>query len=391
MKKTGLILVAALLLALPFFAFTGTALATNVRSGANAVVKKGEVIDRTLFITGNNVEVNGEIKGDLFCAGQTVTVNAKVSGDIICGGMTLNIGGTVEGDVRLAGQTVQLSANVIGSASVAGNTVTIDEMSIIGMDAQLGANAVTLNGKVARDLHVGGSAVTINGVVGRNIEAGAESLTIGEAGNIAGNVTYVSNNKIQKAESAQITGTVTHKQPQQHPQADPVKDSIANGAFLLLWLLVLAMALAALLPRMLHKLSDNAVEKPGSTLLIGLAACFLMPVLIVGSFLTGIGALLGITLFLFWLLVMLLSGSLFSYYLGRLLLGKSTKHPLLLMFVGVLVYAVLLLVPLINVITVLAGILFGSGMLVRELLARTPKPVYETATPTAESVKAKKK
>jgi cytoskeletal protein CcmA (bactofilin family) len=394
MKKLKLILLALVVMAVPLLALATTSYAGDFRSGNNTVIGKDEIIDRTLFISGNNVEINGEIKGDIFCAGQNITINARVSGDVLCAGMNIRVDGTVDGDVRVAGQVVVLAGTVARNASLAGNTITLDATGKVGNDLHAAGSAITLNGQVARDAEASGENIIINTMVGRHVAAATNNLTLGDQAIVKGDVTYYSNNKLHQAGGAQIAGKTLQKEPtqgkHQEKSANPLAEALTGGIAFLFMLLVLAMAVAALFPRMLHAVSDNAITKPGMTILIGLAACIAVPILIIGSFMIVVGIFLGVTLLLAWVLVMLLSGVFFSYYLGRLVFSRSPKHPLLTTFVGVLIVALLVVIPGINVLTMIAIALFGSGMVIRELLTRTPTPVYEAAAPV-RPVKSKKK
>jgi len=54
------------------------------------------------------------------------------------------------------------------------------------------------------------------------------------------------------------------------------------------------------------------------------------------------------------------------------------------MLAGVLIISILMLIPIINIVTMIAVMLFGSGMVVRELFNKTAKPSYERATHPAK-------
>jgi hypothetical protein len=384
MKKLKIVLLALVVMAIPLLAFVGTTHAGDFRSGDNAIIGKDEVIDHTLFIAGNNVEINGEVKGDIFCAGQNITVNAKVDGDVLCAGMNVRVGGTVNGDVRLAGQVVTLAGDIARNASLAGSTVTTEETSKVGGDLSAGGSVVTLNGQVVRDANASGETVTMNNMIGRHAMAATDNLTVNDRANIMGDITYYSHNKLRQAGSAHVGGKVMQKEPmmdeQQRKERDhPVAAAFTGGIMFLATMLVLAMVVAALFPRMLQTVSENAVAGPGTTVLIGLGACIAMPILIIGSLFTVVGILFGVTLLFFWIVVMILSGVFSSYYLGRLVFMRSSQHPLLMMFVGVLIFALLLMIPIVNILAAIAAALFGSGMVVRELFTRTPKPAYQVA------------
>jgi hypothetical protein len=116
------------------------------------------------------------------------------------------------------------------------------------------------------------------------------------------------------------------------------------------------------------------------TVLIGLAACIATPAIILVSFMTVIGAFLGVVLLLAWIVILLLSGVLASYYTGRLVLMKSPYNPFVAMLVGVVIVSALLALPIVNIVTMIAITLFGSGMIIRELFEKNATPTYATLT-----------
>lgn len=387
MRKIKIILSVLLVLALPLLLFVGTSYAGSFRSGTNTSVTKNEVIDHTLFISGQTVQVDGTVKGDLFCGGQNVTVTGTVEGDVICAGMNVTVSGTVQGDVRLAGQTVSLSADVNRNASLAGSALTIASNARIGGDLNAAGNDLTLNGKVERDTDMAGKSVMVNGPVDRDLQVATDSLTLNADATIGGNLTYYSHNQLHQDSAAHIDGRVTRKDPPAQPQKNATNPLLAF-IFSFVALLVLAYALLALFPRKLRGLTDLALTKPGTTVLIGLAACVAVPLLVVASFLTIIGFMAGLVLLLVWIAVMLLSGAFASYYAGRLIFMRSAVSPFVAMLTGVFVISILLLIPFVNILTGIAVMLFGSGMVVRDIFDRSPKPAYAAVShPAAPSRK----
>jgi cytoskeletal protein CcmA (bactofilin family) len=376
MRKLKIILLALLVMAVPVVALAGTSHAGNFKSGDNVTTKKSDVIDHTLFVAGNNVEVNGTVKGDVFCAGRNITINAKVDGDVICAGMNVEINGMVMGDVRAAGQVVTLAAKVSHNASLAGSTIRVEKEASIAGDLQTAGDSTTINGSVARDLDAGGSIVTLNSMIGRDVQASTDNLQLNSGAKIGGNVTYYSHNGIDQANGATVKGKVARKEPktdQQNHNTNPLPSIL----FSFFALLMLAFVLLAVFPRKFKELTDLALTKPGMTVLIGLAACIGVPAIILVSFMTVIGVYLGAILLLAWILVMLMSGVLTSYYIGRLVLMRTTHHPFAAMLVGTVVFSALLIIPIINIITLIAAGLFGSGMVVRELFGKNSVPKYE--------------
>ncbi len=73
----------------------GIALAADFRAGDTVTIGKNEVIDNDLVITGQNVIVDGTIKGDLVVTGGKIVVNGTVHGSLLAAGQSLTINGAV--------------------------------------------------------------------------------------------------------------------------------------------------------------------------------------------------------------------------------------------------------------------------------------------------------
>lgn len=383
MKKLKPIVLALLVLAVPVFIFTGVAGAAGFKSGDNVVVTKGETVDHTLFAAGNNVQIDGIVKGDIFCAGRNITINATVEGDVICAGMNVDISGTVYGDVRAAGQVVTLSGAVNGNASLAGSMVKTTDTSTVGRDMQIAGSTVTLYGKNGRDADVAGSSITVDSQVGRDLLASSDDLSLSGDAKVAGSLTYYSHNQVHQASGADVKGTTTRKDPPVRKN-DMNRNYVGDFIYSFLSLLLLAYVLLALFPSKLKNLTDLSLSRPGMTLLIGLATCIGAPSVILISLLTIIGAPVALVILMAWIIVLMLSGVLGSYYVGRLTLGRKPQHPFLTMLVGVLIVSVLCVIPIVNIITMILLALFGSGMVMRELFNKSPKPRYEPVTMTTK-------
>ena len=384
MKKLKPILLALLVLAVPVFIFAGVAGASGFKSGNNVVVNKDEVIDHTLFAAGNNVQINGTIKGDVFCAGRNITINATVEGDVICAGMTVDISGTVYGNVRAAGQVVTLSGSVNGNASLAGSIVKTTDTSVIGRDIQAAGGTITLYGKSGRDADLAGSSITVDGLIGRDTQAATNDLSLSSNAKINGSLTYYSNHQLSTANGAHVSGATTRKDPPTRKDTAEENNYIGDFVYSFLSLLLLAYVLLALFPSKLKDLTDLSLSRPGMTVLIGLATCIGAPSVILISLFTVIGAPLALVMLFAWIIVLIISGVLGSYYIGRLTLGRKPRHPFISMLVGVLIISVLGVIPIVNIITIILLALFGSGMVMRELFNKAPKPRYE---PVAQAVK----
>src|ERR671917_1679185 len=88
-----LVVLAVLLLVSPVWA-------VESRSGNEVVIGADEVIEDDLYVTANEVLVEGTVEGDLIALGSSIAVDGTVAGDLIGAGQSVEIGGTVQDDAR---------------------------------------------------------------------------------------------------------------------------------------------------------------------------------------------------------------------------------------------------------------------------------------------------
>lgn len=392
MKKK--IIIAALVLlgaALPVAGLASGVAAQNMKAGMNVTVAADETVEKTLFTSGQTVKVAGTVDGDVFCAGQSVVITGTVLGDVICAGQNVEITGTVEGDVRAAGQTVTLGGEVQGNATIGAQTFTLKEDALVN-DIAVGATVATLNGEVQRDAYLGSENATFNGLVGRNANVDAMQVNLEDNARIAGDLSYPEQAELARAEGAEVIG-----QTEQYESATTTSSSGPNAAqiiggiiFILLLLLTASMGLVALMPRLFQAVSQHVVDKPGKTVLIGLAAVFGIPILAIALMISLIGVLLGVMLLVAYALMLFLSGPVAGYFVGRLLLSDRSTNPLLYMLIGSVLLITAYLIPFLGGLIMFAAAVLGSGMIVRELFIRGKDISYDVAPKKPKAASAKK-
>ena len=81
--------------------FSGTALAAQVTDGNPYILPRGEVVNDDLYVTGNQVIINGDVEGDLVVAAGYVEINGVVNGDVLAAGGAVVIAGAVQDDVKI--------------------------------------------------------------------------------------------------------------------------------------------------------------------------------------------------------------------------------------------------------------------------------------------------
>jgi len=377
MNKTKLLLFSALFGFVTWFGYIGLASAQTVKTGDSVSVAPNQKIDSMLFASGSNVDIAGEINGDLYCAGQSITITGKVMGDVICAGQTISITGIVEGDVRLAAQTVTVGGKVNQSASIFAQNVSLENGSFIARDVLGGASSVSSNGIIQRDLAIGATSVQVYNQVGRNIKGEIENLSLNPNAKVGGNIEYISKNQPVVNGGATVVGKVNVTQPKQDknfPFALPIAVSVLAALYVFVSLLIVILALSVMMPKILNESAERAIGKPVKTAVVGFLGVLLAPVLIIALTLTIVGIPLATLLLLSWLIIAMLSGPFFGYLIGKIILKKSTTSPFLIALVGGSVLLALYFVPIIGAIALVCVYVFGSGIVITEIMQRAPKP-----------------
>lgn len=378
MKIVILTLFAALLVSL---AGTWAVQAQQFHTGDMVSVANKEKVDGSLYVTGRSLTIDAEVHGDVFCAGQTIVVTGTVHGDVICAGQTVIVKGKVDGNVRLAGQVVTLDAQVAKSATVAAQTFVLEQAGKVGEDMTIGSSDATLKGSVGRDVVAGAENLLLAGIVGRNVSTESTNTKLNGDARVGGNLTYTSYKTLDQAGGATITGAVTRNDP-------PTDRSAENKSFgqmlgdWLYWLvayLLIVLALVLLFPRMFQTVTDRAFPMPWWALLAGLGALFVMPLILLLLALTFVGLPLMFVTLILWIGVVLLSGPVFGYYVGRLVLRKQTQ-PVLTMLVGASIVTVASFIPYLNILVGILTLWLGSGMLIMEIIRRISSNRLKTSS-----------
>ena len=103
-------------------------------AGANTVVVDGNV-GQDLHAGGNTVRVEGAVGDDLFVGGNTVIVMVSTVDDVFIGGQIVEVtGDVIEGSVYVGGQNVNIKGNIKGSVRVRGETIKIKSGTLIEGD-----------------------------------------------------------------------------------------------------------------------------------------------------------------------------------------------------------------------------------------------------------------
>jgi hypothetical protein len=148
-------------------------------------IEAGEVIDDDVFITGDEVVIDGTVNGILFAAGGTIRINGTVNGDAFLAGYRIIVSedAVIEGNLFGAGYELTHSGTVTGSSAVAAAALFLEgdiernlyisayhfetqPDSMVGVDVYGAVYQALLNGEIVDELNLSTAAVELYGRIG---------------------------------------------------------------------------------------------------------------------------------------------------------------------------------------------------------------------------------
>lgn len=335
----------------------------------HTVLPQTETFEGDYFAGDDTVTMLGTINGDAYVAGGTVTIDGTVNGDVIAAGGTVIIKGHVQ-NVRVMGGQVIIHGIVDRNITAFGGNVTLAEDAKLAGSIVGGGSTLSIDAPVGKGATLTGGTVIINNVVNGNVWAGVGELTMQPQGKINGNLVYVSQEKAQIVPGATISGSMTQTIPEkkrEHIQRETflgITDAtLFFKAIHFVSLLVIGLLLITLAPNYVKRVNAHIVQRPGKSILVGLATVLAMPIVLFILLVTIVGiplaliatALFAIVLYLAKFFVILLVGEKVAAWL------KFQTKPSVMFLIGLVLYELVTFIPIVGGLAAMAALLFGLG------------------------------
>lgn len=390
--------VAFLLVALSTLLLSGTALAGQFENGEIYRLEAGQTIDDDLYVSAEEVFIDGTVDGDLIAAGGYIEINGTVTGDVILAGVGIKIAGTVGDDARLVGVGIDLAGSIGDDLIMAGvgqpggfsipmqvgNRTVVQGIRLldanrVGGDTVIFGGSADISGRIDGDLVATVGEVNLNARVGGDANLNASALTVTNNSQIEGTLTYSATS--EQDLPGDVAGRIDFE-PIVQAQANPFLSIIG-------WILRTFAVLVGftLLGWLFLRFAPNALTKPVAVIdanpveagLWGLLVFALFMALPFASAFIVFGIVLlwgwgpGIVVFLLlfgvlgsiWLFSPLITG----LWLGRKVAGSvsglSGDLPMLL--VGVLILVLLGRIPCLGWLVALFSFLMAMGGIAQSL------------------------
>jgi hypothetical protein len=338
--------------------------------GKHIVLPAGEVHQGWYFAGGDNVYIDGTINGDAFIAGGIVEINGTINGELFVAGGQVSVNGKVTDRVIAAGGNVRLAGRTDKSIIAAGGSVILTRVGSAGENLLGAGGNVMVDGTVGGNARLAGGHVDIGGEVKGNLDDASEYFRTENGAVVRGDLTVATKDSAN-VEIAQGTtrGTYTlkiHKEEAESRILGFRPWRIICKLLFMLSLFVCALVLSFMFPKQILSIGTTMMERPGESVLAGIATLIFAPIAAVVLFITVIGVPLGILLLGYYFWLMYLSQLTLGVALGFRLMSSDGKQGWALfgtVAVGMLIVDAVTFIPFVNVIVILAGLVLGVGAL----------------------------
>lgn len=360
------------------FLFIYPLLARPVLAAENELLPSGQVIEADYIRAGDTIQIDGEIKGDAFLMGGLVTVNGKIDGDLFVLAGKVNINGEVGNSIRVLAGDVTVNSEISRNLLLVCGNCTVTKQAIIGGSMIVaGGNGEISAPKVGRGFRFFGSRLFLNSEVANEAFVVADrEFLLGPAASISGNLKYTGNSEAVLESGATVGGNIAYQKQstdesyprffgartflQSYQKVRPLTEFLGFFVSALVGFILLG-----LFPKGFEKVVKAIETKPYASFGYGFVVVIGLPVVAVLFALTIVGIPVAFVLVLLGWVIYLAAQYLAAFFVGRkILMSKFGERRGWALVLGLFLFYVLGLIPIIGGIVKIILILFALGAII---------------------------
>lgn len=259
-------------------------IAAETSNSEFVIIQEDDVFPDDLYAGAIRVVVEGTVEGDLIAfAAEDVVINGTVTGSVFAASPTVTVAGVVEGSLRVTGNHLEVSGSVGKDVVAAVVSAELAPSSDITGDVLIWAWSVSALGSIGEDLTGTQRMLDLAGTVGGDVDVSVDQLVVVDDLTVTGDLDYRSSNDAQGLEMADVGGAIVAKTPL--PPNLRVRALGLLGRFMIaLFLSIAALTVAYGWPQRTSRAIGEVGRRPVRNWLMGAGLIFapLLAVVIVG-------------------------------------------------------------------------------------------------------------
>lgn len=361
-----------------FYSAQNTFAQANIVNNQPVILAKDQVINDDYVVRGSAVDILGTVNGDVYAVGGTVTVQGTINGDLLAVGGNITVTGNITGNIRVIGGNITVTGNIGRNFSSLGGSVSLTDSAKVGGSITSAGGMFALYGPIAKDIRIAGGQVALGDIVGGNVFIAAGKMSVASSSRIAGNVTYWSNQKLDVATGATIAGKVSQnmlpkKSISSRIQPTRIIPALATFAIFgkvtgFLASFTVGLLLIIFFPLYAQKITTITTKGFWANVGIGFLSVIIAPIIIVLFLVTLIGIPLAIITGILFGFFAYAAGIIAAMVIGKWAIKYVSKkdHLIWSLFVGLIIFKVLEIIPLLGWIFSAVFIMAGLGAILME-------------------------
>jgi len=334
-----------------------------------------EIVGKDVYLLeDSNITVDYPIDGNLFVISNgTVTVTSEIGGSVFI--LAPNV--IIEDTAMIYYTAYILAENLTFGAQItdlysASSNLSISNTAII-----------------YRDLHSFSETINFAGIIGRNASLSASTITLipgsteGTTGIIYGNLDYSSPNEITNIDKV-VSGETyyTKTSVEGDTVSEPISTVIFNKVKSLFAYLLFVLAIWGVFKLLKSNYSTTSKQllktKPLPTFGIGLLSLIVIPVVAIILLLSEFTIRISAVLILAYIILLIVSTSIFLIAISEILSDKFGKfNKLLILIISTVALWLLGIIPAIGVFISFASLIFGLGIIILSLFPKNNSSTFE--------------
>lgn len=362
-----------LLLILSSFA-APTVVITEVEDEDTIKIETGDFDSDYLYL-GKGLKFSGRSE-DLFFLGEKLDFSGTTNRGLLAGGQTLKLSGTTENGIISGSQSLDISGTVNGTSFIGAKRLIIRKDAEINGDLFVGSSEITIGGVVNGNLYLGAGKIEINSEINGDVTVYGGRIILGENGEINGDLSYSTKEKMNESEQKKVSGVITFKETESDAEEFP-SELFATFKFLftlysILSFMVVGVILISLpIGRKMRAVPTKEIF--WKTAGWGLVPIFMYPAIILISFIMGVTIPLALILLLAFVPLFYVARVIGATILGQVLIkrfGWNIKKRQYQFLIGAFIFGLLSFIPVIDFIMILLTSSLGWGVIVEGFFTR---------------------
>ena len=311
------------------------------------------------------LEQNSKITGNAFILSDKLTLNGEISGTLYANVKSFDMKyfGFIDRDLFLTAENANINGYINRNSFIESKNIITHDKFINQKDFNVtDADSLIFSGEINGNATINCKNITFKSKENDN------NLTC----KIAGNLSYSSNKEIQIPEGV-VLKEISYNS-YNNVASKNILSNILEYVLNLIGILVLAHVLYILInkftPKYLDKISNITVSGLFKYLVIGLGFLILIPVISILLLISNVGSVLGIILLLIYIILLIISRTIFIISIATFSKNKCAKKLNIYLYILIIdiILSLIVLIPYVGFIISMLFSLIGFGMITKNLI-----------------------